>query len=120
MLDSAGKFSSIGEMLTINDAASPPPGERHMNDFDSFSSWVHFGGTVRDIPCRSHLASWPPASAAVWAAVGVPCSALPLLLPPPPLALEPLELEPLLCNFSERLQREREKQIVNASRMCFI
>ena len=30
--ESVGKVSSIGEMLTINEAASAPPGERHMND----------------------------------------------------------------------------------------
>src|SRR5215813_9380227 len=118
MLASAGKLSSIGEMLTINEAASPPPGDRHMNDFDSFSCSVHCGGTVHDIPCLSHFACCPPAGAAVCAAVGSPCSAV--LPPPPPLALVPLELEPLLCSFSERLQREREKQIVTASRICFI
>ena len=61
--------------------------ERHTKDFDSFSTCVHLGGNVHDIPWRSHFACCPPASAAVCAAVGCPCST-------PPLSLFELELEP--------------------------
>src|SRR4030095_532935 len=75
MLISAGKLSSIGEMLTIKFAASKPPGERHASSFDSFVVSVQLGGTVNDMPCRSHLTVWPPARAAACAPVGVACSA---------------------------------------------
>src|SRR6185503_7076482 len=116
MLTSVGKLSSIGEMLTFSVAASEP-GECHRNDFDSFSNSVHFGGTVNDMPCRSHFTSWPPASAAVCAAVGCPRSAdreLELLEP------DELELELLPWSLSERLQRERAKPSSNRTRICFM
>src|SRR5580765_3941216 len=81
MLDSVGKLSSMGEMLTIKLAASAPPGERQTSSFDSLLCSFQDGGTVQDIPCWSHLTVCPPASACNWAAVGVACSALPLLSP---------------------------------------
>ena len=62
MLTSVGKLSSIGEMLTIKFAASPPPGERQSSDFDSLLDSFQFGGTVQDIPWFSQLAVAPPAS----------------------------------------------------------
>src|SRR6185295_8737808 len=77
MLISVGKLSSIGEMLTIKLAASKPPGDRQRSCFDSLVVSVHLGGTFHDIPCASHFAVPPPASAAVWAAVGVAFSASP-------------------------------------------
>src|SRR5678809_1433151 len=83
MLMSAGKLSSIGEMLTIKLAASEPPGERQASDFASFSVSVHLGGTVQDMPCRSHFTVWPPARAAVCAWFGFACSAWISLLPLP-------------------------------------
>src|SRR5262245_15474125 len=117
MLDSAGKSSSIGEMLTMSEAASPPPGERIMNIFDSFVSSVQFVGIVHDIPCFSHFTSLPPAIAAACSAVALPGSAV--LLEPPPELDEP-EFEFPLCSFSERLQRERAKAISTTSRMFFM
>src|ERR1051325_1545960 len=121
MLASAGKFSGIGEMLTIRFAASEPPGERHVNDFASFSVCVHFAGTVHDIPWRSHFACWPPASAAVCAAVGSPCSTFPPLEPEFELEPdEPVELDLLPWSRSERLQRDNEKKMATISVMGFI
>src|SRR5712691_6085166 len=68
----------------INDAASQEPGERQTNIFSSFVACVHCGGTIHDIPCLSHFTLWPPASAAVWAAVGSGCST-----DAPPVSVEP-------------------------------
>src|SRR6185369_2803687 len=116
MLESAGKSASIGEMLTIIDAASPPPGERMTNMFDSFVSSVQFGGIVHDIPCRSHFTSVPPASAAVCSAVGLAVSTD--RLEPEPVGPE---LEPLpFLNLPERLHRERAKAISTTSRIFFM
>src|ERR1044071_6781870 len=90
MLMSVGKLASIGEMLTIRFAASDPPGERHMNCFDSFVVSFHFGGTDQDIPCWSHFAVDPPDNASVCAEVGFGRSTSPPLeepeveLPGPP------------------------------------
>src|SRR6185295_10475970 len=115
MLISAGKLSSIGEMLTIKFAASEPPGERHVSIFASFSVSVHLGGTVQDIPCRSHLTVWPPARAAVCAPVGVAFSAWISLSPLP----EPPEL---LDGFSllVRLQSERANPRTSKTGRCFM
>src|SRR6185436_19835082 len=82
MLTSVGKLSSIGEMFTIRFAASEPPGERHNSDLDSLVVSFQDAGTVQDIPCWSHFAVLPPASAAVCAAVGFACSTSPPLLDP--------------------------------------
>src|SRR5262250_2238282 len=104
MLASTGNSSAIGEMLTIKFAASNPPGDRHANDSDSLCDSVQPGGTVNDMPCLSHFASLPPEIAAVCAAVGCAFSGVaPLSLTEP----EPEELEPLLCNRSERLQSDK-------------
>jgi hypothetical protein len=108
----------MGEILTISEAASPPPGERQVNDFDSFSCSVQPAGTVHDIPCRSHLIDCPPASAAICSAVARPGSADPLEL----LELDPdgPELEFAFLNRSERLQSERAKPISKSATICFI
>src|SRR5882724_2739660 len=50
MLSLVGKLASIAEMLTISEAALPPPGERHINSFDSFVVCVHLGGTATTFP----------------------------------------------------------------------
>src|SRR6185295_8721656 len=109
MLESTGKLSSIGEMLTMSEAAIPPPGERITNIFDSFVSSVQFVGMVHDIPCLSHFTSCPPASAAVCSAVALPGSTDLLL---PPVAVGP-EFELPDLNLSERLQSERPRAISN-------
>src|SRR6185369_897572 len=105
-------------MLTMSDAASPPPGERQLNDFDSFSCSVQPAGTVHDIPCRSHFIDWPPASAAICSAVALPGSAD----PPELLELDPdgPELEFPFLNLSERLHNDRAKPISNRATICFI
>src|SRR6185436_4848334 len=113
-----GNSSAIGEMLTIRLAAPPAPGDRHMNDWASFCSSVQFGGTVHDMPCRSHFAPWPPAIAAVCAAVVCACSGLAALsLTEPP---EELDAEPPLWSFSERLQSDNAKPMNNTSAICFM
>src|SRR6266850_2407121 len=115
MLMSAGKLSSIGEILTIKFAASDPPGDRHVSIFDSFSVSVHFGGTVHDMPCRSHLTVWPPANAAVCAPVGVARSAW--------ISLSPLPDPPeLLDGFSllVRLQSESANPRTSKTGRCFM
>src|SRR5215217_8094236 len=115
MLASVGKLSSIGEILTISVAASELPGERQTNDFDSFVSSVHFGGTVHDRPCRSHLICCPPASAAVCSVVAWACSADLAVAPP-----VPDELEASFLTFPERLQRERVKPSSSRTRRFFM
>src|SRR6185503_18123061 len=84
MLTSVGKLSSIGEMLTIKLAASNPPVDRHANCFDSLVVSDHFAGTVKEIPCWSHLICCPPARAANCAGLASPCSAV----APPVLSLD--------------------------------
>src|SRR5882672_4726804 len=120
MLMSVGKLSSIGEMLTIKLAASDPPGEFQRSSFDSLVTSFHCGGTVHDIPCWSHLTVWPPASACIWAAVGVACSAS------PPLSLELVadlpdlfELFELLSLFV-KLQSESANPRTIRTGICFI
>src|SRR5882724_7675805 len=120
MLMSVGKLSSIGEMLTIKLAASDPPGELQTSSFDSLVTCFHCGGTVHDIPCWSHLTVWPPASACIWTAVGVACSAS------PPLSLEPdadlpglFELFELLSLFV-KLQSESANPRTIRTVICFI
>src|SRR5262245_51831736 len=117
MLISVGKLSSIGEILTISDAA-PAPGDRHVNVFDSLVVSVQPDGTVHDIPCRSHFASAPPASAAVCAAVATPRSAFASLSLTEVEEFEDPEL--LFLNLSERLHRERARPINNTSAICFM
>src|SRR4030095_9892712 len=118
MLDWAGKLSSIGEILTIKLAELL--GALHMNDLLSFSVSFQLAGTVHDIPCRSHFASFPPAIAAACAGVATPFSALP---PPPELELDP-EFEPdddFPClNFSERLQHDNAETRTSPIGMYFI
>src|SRR5882724_6974046 len=119
MLSLVGKLASIAEMLTISEAALPPPGERHINSFDSFVVCVHLGGTVHDIPCGSHFISCPPESAAVCAAVGSARSGA-----VPPLSAEPVP-EPGAFEFPdfsllERLHRDNAKPRTSTSGMCFI
>src|SRR5688572_26609103 len=117
MLMSVGKSSSIGEMLTINDAASDPPGERHVKLFASFVVSVQLGGTVHDMSCRSHFTSLPPAIAAVCASVGCAGSGFAALS-----LTEGADLvsELLFLNLSERLQSDKANPITNTSAMCFI
>src|SRR5690349_6302481 len=105
-------------MLTISEAASAPPGERQTNDFDSFVCSVHFGGTVHDMPWRSHFICCPPARAAVSSAVGWPCSAL---FVPADLELddEP-EDECAFFSRSDKLQRESANPMSRTSRMFFM
>src|SRR5215207_7730452 len=67
---SVGKSAPIGETLTIRFAASQEPGERQRSDVLSTDCFVQRCGTVHDISCCSHLADWPPETAAVCAAVG--------------------------------------------------
>src|SRR6266508_1388759 len=120
MLMSAGKLSSIGEILTLKLAASEPPGEFQTSSFDSLVTSFHCGGTVQDIPCWSHLTVWPPASACNWAAVGVACSASPLPSLEPEADLPgPLELFELLSLFV-RLQSERANPSTIRMGICFI
>src|SRR5215470_2708293 len=106
-------------MLTISEAASAPPGDRRINDFDSFSCSVQPAGTVQDIPCRSHFICCPPASAAICSAVARPGSA-----DPPEELLEPdpdgPEFVLPLCNLCERLHNERAKPISTTATICFI
>src|SRR5215204_6501485 len=100
-----GKLSSIGEILTFIDAVS---GERHENIFDSLVVSVQPAGIVHDIPCLSHFASLPPASAAPCAAVATPCSGF--------ASLSLTEVEPpelLFLNLSERLHSESASPITS-------
>src|ERR1044072_2691890 len=120
MLMAVGKLSSRGEMLTIRLAASKPPGDRHRNVVFSVGVSVHLGGTLHDIPCTSHFAVPPPASAAVWAAVGVAFSA-PMSSPPELVAVLPGALE-LDEGFSllDRLQSESANPSTSRTGICFM
>src|ERR687889_1652111 len=92
MLVSAGKSALIGEILTINDAASDDPGERQKNERLSTDCLVHFCGTVQEISCCSQEAVCPPETAAACAAVGAgtstlsSCESIVEEDPPPPVA----------------------------------
>src|SRR5947209_552806 len=77
MLESAGKSLDIGETLTMREAASQEPGERHMKDVLSDENFVQRCGTVQVISCCDHAADCPPAMAADCAAVGSGASASP-------------------------------------------
>ena len=105
-------------MLAISEAASEPPGDRQTKVLDSFVCSVHFGGTVHEMPSRSHFISFPPARAAVCSAVGRPGSAV--------FALAELEFDDEAedeCAFfsrSDRLQSESANPISRTSRMFFI
>src|SRR5436305_13522347 len=77
MLESAGKSIDIGETLTMSEAASQEPGERHMKDVLSDESFVQRCGTVHEISCCAQVADCPPATAADCAAVGCGASASP-------------------------------------------
>src|SRR6185436_14994098 len=118
MLISVGKLSSIGEMLTIKFAASDPPGECQTSCFDSLLTSFHCGGTVHDIPCWSQVTFWPPASAWVWAAVGVACSACMSLEDDVDLpgVLEFVEL----LNLLVKLQSERANASKRKTGICFM
>src|SRR6266478_7766843 len=113
MLVSVGKSSAIGEMLTISEAEVP--GALQTRVFDSFDDSVHFGGTLNDIPCWSHLTSRPPASAAVWAAVGCGRSTGPLELVVPG-----ADSVPAGFNLPARLQIEQENASAIISRIFFM
>src|SRR6266478_4648037 len=113
MLVSVGKSSAIGEMLTISEAEVP--GALQTRVFDSFDDSVHFGGTLNDIPCWSHLTSRPPASAAVWAAVGCGRSTGPLELVVPG-----ADSFPAGFNLPARLQIEQENASAIISRIFFM
>src|ERR1700730_12422618 len=120
MLASVGKLASIGEMLTMSDAASQEPGERQTNIFDSLVVWVHLAGAVHDIPCWSHFIVWPPAKACVWAAVGVACSTLPSASPEVDVDLPgPPELVAVL-SLLLRLQNERANLRTRRTGICFM
>src|SRR5688572_30134128 len=114
MLMSTGKVSSIGEIFTFSDAVSV---ERHEKIFDSFVSSVQPAGSVNDIPCLSHFASLPPASAAIWTGVATPRSGLASLSLT---EVEGVELELLFLNLSERLQRERARPMNKTNAICFM
>src|SRR6267143_2298575 len=116
MLESVGKLSSIGEMLTIKCAASSPPGELQTSCWNSLLSSFHFGGTVHDIPCRLHFASWPPANACVCASVGFAFSALPLELDEDFSEPEP----PEFLNFVPRLHNDNAKPSTRMVGICFM
>src|SRR5438477_12725101 len=77
MLESAGKSLDIGETLTMREAASQEPGERHMKDVLSDENFVQRCGTVQVISCCDQVADCPPAMAADCAAVGCGASASP-------------------------------------------
>src|SRR6476660_4048662 len=121
MLTSVGKLSSIGEILTIKFAASKPPVDLHENSFDSFVVSVHFGGTVKLIPCWAHLISCPPDKAACCDAVAAPCSAVvpPMLEPEFESDVEP-EVEDPCFNLFERLQSDKEKPRTRITGRYFI
>jgi len=117
MLISVGKLSSIGEILTIRFAASPPPGERQSSDFDSLLDSFQFGGTVQDIPWFSQAAVAPPAKACVCAAVGVAFSASPPVSEDE--VPEPADLSPVL-SLSPRLQSDRTRPRKRSTGICFM
>src|SRR4026207_2056393 len=113
---SVGKSSAMLDTLTISEAASKPPGERQRNEFNSFDSSFHVGGTVQVIPCTSQTAVVPPARAAVCAAVGSAFSAV-ISLPP---ELEPVPVSDDFLNRFVRLHSDNEKQINNTSGTYFM
>src|SRR6185503_13385619 len=119
MLMSVGKLSPNGEMLTIRLAASKPPGDRQSRDFESTSVCFQLGGTVHDMPCWSHFTVWPPASAAVCAAVGFACSTSPPLVADFELLLEVPELV-LVLNLLVRLQRDNARPRTSSTGICFM
>jgi hypothetical protein len=104
------------ETETIKFAASKPPGERQVKEFNSFDSSFHVGGTVQDIPCTSHIAFVPPANAAVWAAFGSAFSAV-ISLPP---EFEPVPVSDDFLNRFVRLQSDSDKQMKSTSGTYFI
>src|SRR2546421_9952551 len=75
MLESDGKSLDIGETLTMSEAASQEPGERHMKDVLSAENFVQRCGTVHEISCCPQVADCPPSMAADCAAVGCGASA---------------------------------------------
>src|SRR6266480_6423131 len=113
---SVGKSSAIVEMLTIRFAASEPPGERARKVSRSSVTFVHFGGMVHDSPCWSHLMVCPPASAAVWAAVGTAFSAV----IPPFEADVPVPVGPLAFFDFVRLHSERARPSNRSVEISFI
>src|SRR6266849_5873819 len=118
MLESVGKLSSIGEMLTIKCAASSPPGELQTSSWNSLLSCFQFGGAVQDIPCRSHLTCCPPANACVCASVGFAFSAS-LELDEDFSEPEPPEFFAVF-NFVPRLHNDKAKPSTRIVGICFI
>src|SRR6185369_7703052 len=119
MLASVGKLSSMGEILTINEASLP--GELHRSSLDSLLTSFQLAGTLKDIPCRSHFASCPPSRVANCAGLATPCSAGAPLSPEVEDELEPDPVVDFPClNFSERLHSERANKKTSPSERYFI